>query len=695
MSSITIMHSSLFWFLLASTISGLSFAQDFSTHEINLDDAGNFTLKWAVEGDSIDIEVQVKVTGWIALGISPDGGLARADLLFAYFDITTGRINATDRMAQLSADGSQVQVMMDTVQNWEYLTGTKSDKGLTVRVRRKLETCDSMDQPITADTTRIVYSMGQELPSNILRPSIPAGIFTGKKLLLLDESLAVRRMGEPIRPATTLEWNILMDGIRIPENTDEFTQCSLQKIPTFSKRLHLIKVEPRVEQGNNEIVSSMMVYICQDFVTVSTTPKNFDCGSATSSAPVLGNCTVMLAAWANGGTTLRYPDDVGYPIGPELSDRYVLLRVRYTLDNFSTSNQRRVDSSGLKMHLSDKLRKFEAGVLPVGLADDVIVPSYFNTLRTFGLCSDPCTKEALLDDGVSVFGGLLHTGTSGKSARLRQIRDGIELPSLLKDDHLAADYQENRGIYPRRRILKGDQLLLDCSYAANVPETDALNSSSSRVETCFATVLYYPRMNMTSCQSSYLMESLGEQLGLEAQENLQPQLIVLPKSIINSTNIDLLNITTEGNITVIHPIVLQPASSLNITHVAKRDVLSVDWANRLRSFNWTPEATRITQAFYSNGTVGSKCTFENGQSETSVISRPHFIPTKPPNSTCPEPTTLLPGWVPVQTVLSLNAPQANTPRSTRSSAATMNGTSVILTLLSFGAYFVTVVWTGG
>ncbi|GAV06539.1 hypothetical protein RvY_16507-2 [Ramazzottius varieornatus] len=370
MSSITIMHSSLFWFLLASTISGLSFAQDFSTHEINLDDAGNFTLKWAVEGDSIDIEVQVKVTGWIALGISPDGGLARADLLFAYFDITTGRINATDRMAQLSADGSQVQVMMDTVQNWEYLTGTKSDKGLTVRVRRKLETCDSMDQPITADTTRIVYSMGQELPSNILRPSIPAGIFTGKKLLLLDESLAVRRMGEPIRPATTLEWNILMDGIRIPENTDEFTQCSLQKIPTFSKRLHLIKVEPRVEQGNNEIVSSMMVYICQDFVTVSTTPKNFDCGSATSSAPVLGNCTVMLAAWANGGTvrpinylrqrsslldsgnrnaarsqvwnflqTLRYPDDVGYPIGPELSDRYVLLRVRYTLDNFSTSNQ--------------------------------------------------------------------------------------------------------------------------------------------------------------------------------------------------------------------------------------------------------------------------------------------------------------------------------------------------------------------
>ena len=93
------MCTSLYRFsVTASLIIGLSFAQDFSTHEVNLDDAGNFILKWAVAGDSIDFEAQVKVTGWLAFGISPEGvlrSLNRTDVLFAYFDSTTGRINAT------------------------------------------------------------------------------------------------------------------------------------------------------------------------------------------------------------------------------------------------------------------------------------------------------------------------------------------------------------------------------------------------------------------------------------------------------------------------------------------------------------------------------------------------------------------------------------------------------------------------
>ena len=131
--------------------------------------------------------------------------------------------------------------------------------------------------------------------------------------------------------------------------------------------------------------------------------------------------------------------------------------------------------------------------------------------------------------------------------KLRQVRASVELPPLLQDDHFDPGYEESRGIYPNRklmRVTKGfffrhdsqnckiisqrisiffpscatnaqqraflfqdDQLYLECTYSSEGSKTGAK-------EICFGTILYFPRINMTSCQSAYQNDLLSAALGL-------------------------------------------------------------------------------------------------------------------------------------------------------------------------------------
>ncbi len=47
---------------------------------------------------------------------------------------------------------------------------------------------------------------------------------------------------------------------------------------------------------------------------------------------------------------------------------------------------------------------------------------------------------------------------SGKRMRLRQFRNGTELPWVSNDDHYNFNYQKNRPLREERKILPGDSL---------------------------------------------------------------------------------------------------------------------------------------------------------------------------------------------------------------------------------------------
>ena len=85
--------------------------------------------------------------------------------------------------------------------------------------------------------------------------------------------------------------------------------------------------------------------------------------------------------------------------------------------------------------------------------------------------------QALPEDGVTVFAALPHTHLLGRQIRLRHFRDGAEVaPSIVRDDNYDFNYQQMRHV-PPRRVLKGDQLTVECVYSSTDRETVTLVSS--------------------------------------------------------------------------------------------------------------------------------------------------------------------------------------------------------------------------
>ena len=63
------------------------------THEVQLDGANDFWLRWSFSADAIDVEASAKTLGWLAFGFSQDGGMDKSDVLFGFINSTSGRAN--------------------------------------------------------------------------------------------------------------------------------------------------------------------------------------------------------------------------------------------------------------------------------------------------------------------------------------------------------------------------------------------------------------------------------------------------------------------------------------------------------------------------------------------------------------------------------------------------------------------------
>ena len=79
----------LFFLVLIRTTIGQG---DF-THEVLLDGANDYWLRWSFSADAIDVEASAKTLGWLAFGFSEDGGMDKSDVFFGFIDSTSGRAN--------------------------------------------------------------------------------------------------------------------------------------------------------------------------------------------------------------------------------------------------------------------------------------------------------------------------------------------------------------------------------------------------------------------------------------------------------------------------------------------------------------------------------------------------------------------------------------------------------------------------
>ncbi|CAM4957108.1 unnamed protein product [Rotaria socialis] len=124
-------------------------------------------LWWTVNDDKQEIlfELHVKTTGWIALGISPDGAMIGADIGTGWVD-KIGNVHFQDRYAYAFAR----PIIDNTTQDWFHLQGREQNGWTSIQFKRLLDTSDPMDVPIMSGITNVIFAYGL-VDADLSRPN--------------------------------------------------------------------------------------------------------------------------------------------------------------------------------------------------------------------------------------------------------------------------------------------------------------------------------------------------------------------------------------------------------------------------------------------------------------------------------------------------------------------------------------------
>ena len=99
----------------------------------------------------------------------------------------------------------------------------------------------------------------------------------------------------------------------------------------------------------------------------------------------LGQCKKVLAAWAIGAGPFTYPEQSGLAIGGEDFHPFLMLEVHY---NNPEKKAGIIDSSGIKFHVTSRLRQHDAGIMELGLIynDWMAIPPLARDFTLSGTC---------------------------------------------------------------------------------------------------------------------------------------------------------------------------------------------------------------------------------------------------------------------------------------------------------------------
>jgi len=93
--------------------------------------------------------------------------------------------------------------------------------------------------------------------------------------------------------------------------------------------------------------------------------------------------------------TLWYPDEAGLIFYSSGKSQYVRLEIHYNNQEHKVGIH---DSSGIRFFYSNQIRKYDVGVLEIGViySSNMVIPPNQNTFSWPGVCPAKCTQEVSL-----------------------------------------------------------------------------------------------------------------------------------------------------------------------------------------------------------------------------------------------------------------------------------------------------------
>ena len=129
-------------------------------------DDGNYEIAWTSDDEYIYVFIRAKTQGFVALGIQPDTTMQQADIIFGA--VENGKAKVIDEFSA-HAFGPHVP---DTdfeggVNNITEFAGIESGGYTIIEFRRKLDTGDVFDHPVTSGINKIIWAYGASDDPNV------------------------------------------------------------------------------------------------------------------------------------------------------------------------------------------------------------------------------------------------------------------------------------------------------------------------------------------------------------------------------------------------------------------------------------------------------------------------------------------------------------------------------------------------
>ncbi|CAF3360809.1 unnamed protein product [Rotaria socialis] len=455
-------------------------------------------LWWTIDSAKREItfELHIKTIGWIALGISPAGGMIGADIGVGWVD-QMGHLYFQDRYAF----GRTRPMIDNTTIDWFGLQGRESSGWTAIQFKRLLDTCDVMDVEIKSGTNNLIFAYGLADPD----PSGPNGEISYHDSRRGSRAIPLQSYADP--PSEDVFagldfFEFRLNNYVVPPAETTY-HCKIYKAPSqYSVKRHAIGHKTLIGAGNHDLVHHLLMYECDS--TAVFDDNNLPDDECDKIYQKVGPCASNIATgWAVGGDyMIGFPEEAGYPVGGNFHIKYYMVQMHYDNPNLLSN---RTDSSGIRFYLGNKLRQYDLGYLTFGTDSSAValaIPPKAERFVVDGYCTANATQN-FPEEGITVISTFPHTHLQGRTVWTKIIRNNTAVDYLFNAEAYDFNYQYENRLPDRVKLYRGDEFATRCIYNTMNKDVITLGGERTKDEMCLHMATYYPRMdNLYGCMTT-------------------------------------------------------------------------------------------------------------------------------------------------------------------------------------------------
>eukprot|EP01084_Bolivina_argentea_P252419 423684_1 len=484
---------------------------DYFDHSTYIDANSDYRMYWSVlEDDKIEIGLEVDTLGWVGFGISTNGLMINSDIVMGWIN-DEGQVLLQNRYTE---NTRQIPKLMENNnENIELIEGWHNNTKTYLHFTRLIFPCNENSVQIPIGTARVIFAFNDNTPTKqdnnwIIEQHNNQNRGSTSVNLLQGETDQDMDMGN------ASYFDITLTNYSVPaEHTTYY--CQLFKLPMFNATQHIIRIDPLVEAINEGTVHHFSFQLCPtEHVKEEEIGTGEICNDWANMPSNISHCYggANLFAWAVGGSNYYFPEHVGLPMSGDSDLQFIVYDVHYTNPQLRSDI---IDSSGIRIWYTSQLRENNAAMLWPQIASNpknIFIPPNIESIKYSAHCTSFCTEDYLPNDGVHVFGNMLHSHTTGIALKLRHIRNGVELAYIDQNDHYDFDYQQLWNLKEEIHVLPADELIVECTYSTvEANRSDMVFGGQSTFdEMCLSFIYVYPPPILRRCTAEWLEVDIND-----------------------------------------------------------------------------------------------------------------------------------------------------------------------------------------